>query len=36
LEGRRFYEPKERGFEKELKRRLDGWAEIKKRRRSLT
>ena len=33
LEGRKFYEPSERGFEKELKRRLDGWAEIKKRRR---
>jgi putative ATPase len=33
LEGRTYYEPKERGFEKEIKRRLDGWAEIKKRRR---
>lgn len=32
LEGRRYYEPKERGFEKELRRRLEGWAEIKKRR----
>jgi putative ATPase len=32
LEGRRYYEPKERGFEKEIKRRLDGWQEIKKRR----
>jgi len=32
LEGRRFYQPTERGFEKEIKRRLDGWAEIKKRR----
>jgi putative ATPase len=32
LEGRRFYAPTERGFEKEIKRRLDGWAEIKKRR----
>jgi putative ATPase len=32
LEGRHYYEPKERGFEKEIKRRLDGWAEIKKRR----
>jgi putative ATPase len=31
LEGRRYYEPTERGFEKEIKRRLDGWAEIKKR-----
>jgi putative ATPase len=33
LEGRKYYEPKERGFEKEIKRRLDGWEEIKKRRR---
>jgi putative ATPase len=33
LEGRRYYEPRERGFEKEIKRRLDGWSEIKKRRR---
>jgi len=31
LEGRKYYEPKERGFEKEIKRRLDGWAEIKRR-----
>ena len=30
LEGRKYYEPTERGFEKEIKRRLDGWAEIKK------
>jgi putative ATPase len=34
LEGRKYYEPKERGFEKEIKRRLDGWEEIKKKRRS--
>jgi len=34
LEGRKYYEPKERGFEKELKRRLDGWEAIKKQRRS--
>jgi len=34
LEGRRYYEPKERGFEKEIKRRLDGWDELKKRRRT--
>jgi putative ATPase len=34
LEGRTFYEPTGRGFEKEIKRRLDGWAEIKKRRRT--
>jgi putative ATPase len=33
LEGRRYYEPKERGFEKEIKRRLDGWAALKKQRR---
>jgi putative ATPase len=33
LEGRKYYEPKDRGFEKEIKRRLDGWEEIKKRRR---
>ena len=32
LEGRKYYDPKERGFEKEIKRRLDGWAAIKKRR----
>jgi putative ATPase len=34
LLGRKYYEPKERGFEKEIKRRLDGWEEIKKRRRT--
>jgi putative ATPase len=33
LEGRRYYEPRERGFEKAIKRRLDGWAQIKKNRR---
>jgi putative ATPase len=33
LQGRKYYEPKERGFEKEIKRRLDGWEEIKKKRR---
>jgi putative ATPase len=32
LAGRKYYEPKERGFEKEIKRRLDGWEEIKKKR----
>ena len=32
LAGRKYYEPTERGFEKEIKRRLDGWTEIKKRR----
>jgi putative ATPase len=34
LAGRKYYQPKERGYEKELKRRLDGWDEIKKRRRT--
>ena len=34
LEGRTFYQPTERGFEKEIKRRLDGWADIKRRRRT--
>jgi len=33
LEGRRYYQPTERGFEKEIKRRLDGWEEIKRRQR---
>jgi putative ATPase len=33
LAGRRYYEPTERGFEKEIKRRLDGWAAIKQSRR---
>src|SRR5438874_8693103 len=32
LEGRKYYDPKERGFEKEIKRRLDGWAELKRKR----
>mgnify|MGYP003340944942 CR=1 FL=1 len=34
LEGRTFYEPKPRGYEKEIKRRLDGWTAIKKARRT--
>ncbi|HVH29284.1 MAG TPA: replication-associated recombination protein A [Vicinamibacterales bacterium] len=34
LADRKYYEPKERGFEKEIKRRLEGWEEIKKRRRA--
>ena len=34
LRGRRFYQPTERGFEKEIKRRLDGWNDIKQKRRS--
>lgn len=33
LKGREFYLPKDRGFEKEIKRRLDGWKELKRRRR---
>jgi putative ATPase len=28
------YEPKDRGFEKQIKRRLDGWEDIKKKRRT--
>jgi putative ATPase len=34
LEGRTFYEPKPRGYEKEIKRRLDAWADLKRRRRT--
>jgi putative ATPase len=30
LRGRHFYRPTERGFEKEIKRRLDGWEALKK------
>jgi putative ATPase len=33
LRGRQFYSPTERGFEKEIKRRLDGWKTIKAKRR---
>src|SRR5262249_26105008 len=33
LEGRTYYDPTDRGFEKEIKRRLDGWEAIKKKRR---
>jgi putative ATPase len=29
LRGREFYQPTERGFEKEIKRRLEGWKKIK-------
>jgi putative ATPase len=32
LAGKKYYEPTERGFEKEIKRRLDRWAEIKQQR----
>ena len=35
-EGRKYYDPKERGFEKEIKRRLDGWEEIKRKRKNGT
>ena len=34
LQGRRFYRPTDRGFEKEIARRLEGWREIKKKRRN--
>jgi putative ATPase len=34
LAGKKYYRPTERGFEKEIKRRLDGWEQIKKQRRS--
>jgi putative ATPase len=34
LEGRRYYEPAERGFEAEIRRRLDDWEAIRKRRRT--
>jgi putative ATPase len=33
LQGRVFYQPTERGFEKEIKRRLDGWKALKQKRR---
>jgi putative ATPase len=34
LATRKYYEPSERGFEKEIKRRLDGWEAIKRARRT--
>jgi putative ATPase len=34
LKGRQFYRPTERGFEKEIKRRLEAWREIKRKRRN--
>jgi putative ATPase len=34
LEGRQYYEPTDRGFEQEIRRRLQGWIEIRKRRRT--
>ena len=33
LSGRKYYRPTDRGFEKEIKRRLDGWEKIKEERR---
>jgi putative ATPase len=33
LKGRKFYRPTERGFEKEIKRRLDAWEALKRKRR---
>ena len=33
LQGRTYYRPTERGFEKEIKRRLDGWKALKQRKR---
>ena len=33
LQGRKFYRPTERGFEKEIKRRLDAWDAIKRKKR---
>jgi putative ATPase len=32
LAGRKYYQPTDRGFEKEIKRRLEGWEEIKRQR----
>ena len=34
LAGRKYYRPTERGFEKEIKRRLEGWAKVKADRRT--
>jgi putative ATPase len=34
LQGRQFYRPTDRGFEKELGRRLEGWREVKRKRRT--
>jgi len=36
LQDRRYYRPTERGFEKEIKRRLDGWERLKKERKAKT
>jgi putative ATPase len=32
LAGRRYYTPTDRGFEREIRRRIEGWAELKRRR----
>ena len=32
LEGRKYYEPAGRGFEQEIRRRMDEWAELRKKR----
>ena len=29
LAGRKYYKPTDRGFEKEIKRRLEGWEKVK-------
>jgi replication-associated recombination protein RarA len=34
LQGRTYYTPRDRGFEKEIARRLEGWKEIKRQRRA--
>ena len=34
LQGEKYYQPTDRGFEKEIKRRLDGWELIKQKRRT--
>jgi putative ATPase len=34
LQGRQYYSPKQRGFEKEIARRLERWEEIKQQRRT--
>ncbi|HYU81060.1 MAG TPA: hypothetical protein VEK56_18870, partial [Vicinamibacterales bacterium] len=34
LRGRQFYEPTDRGFEKEIKRRLESWKDLKKAKRT--
>jgi putative ATPase len=36
LAGKKYYAPTDRGFEKEIKRRLEGWEKIKQARRGGT